>query len=108
MTAAAAAARGNRPLVSIRGISKQFASGVLAIRGVDLNITDGEFLSLIGPSGCGKSTLLRILAGLAEPSGGTIDWQTPAPDLDRTAQPALGFVFQDATLMPWANVIRNV
>jgi NitT/TauT family transport system ATP-binding protein len=105
---AAAAARGTRPLVSIRGVTKQFANGVLAIRGVDLDITDGEFLSLIGPSGCGKSTLLRILAGLAEPSGGSIDWQSPAQGLDRQSQPALGFVFQDPTLMPWANVIRNV
>ena len=60
------AARG-RPLVSIRNVSKQFSNGTLAIRGVNLDIAAGEFLSLLGPSGCGKSTLLRIIAGLGAP-----------------------------------------
>ena len=67
-----------RPLVSIRNVSKQFANGTLAIRGVDLDLRDGEFVSLLGPSGCGKSTLLRIIAGLGAPSAGTIDWPTAA------------------------------
>ena len=62
--AAVAASRGGRPLVSIRNVSKQFANGTVAIRGVDLDLRDGEFVSLLGPSGCGKSTLLRIIAGL--------------------------------------------
>lgn len=106
--AAVAAPRGSGPLVSIRGVTKQFANGMLAIRGVDLDITDGEFVSLIGPSGCGKSTLLRIIAGLAAPSAGTIDWQAPAHGADEGTQPAPGFIFQDATLMPWASAIRNV
>ena len=61
---AAAAAASSRPLVSIRNVSKQFANGTIAIRGVDLDLRDGEFVSLLGPSGCGKSTLLRIIAGL--------------------------------------------
>ena len=63
-----------RPLVSIRGVSKQFANGTVAIRGVDLDLREAEFVSLLGPSGCGKSTLLRIIAGLGTPSAGTIDW----------------------------------
>jgi len=62
----------------------------------------GELLSLLGPSGCGKSTLLRLIAGLAEPSPGRIEWRDPA------AQHRLGFVFQEPTLMPWARVADNV
>ncbi len=61
---AVAGASSTRPLVSIRDVSKQFANGTIAIRGVDLDLRGGEFVSLLGPSGCGKSTLLRIIAGL--------------------------------------------
>src|SRR6185295_1957516 len=96
-----------RPLVSIRGVSKQFANGTVAIRGVDLDLRDGEFVSLLGPSGCGKSTLLRIIAGLGSPSAGTIDWPSAPHSAGGTPQPDLGFVFQDPTLMPWSNTLRN-
>ncbi len=65
-------------------------------------------MSLLGPSGCGKSTLLRIIAGLGAPSAGTIEWPTSTHDVHGDAERQLGFVFQDATLMPWANVLRNV
>jgi NitT/TauT family transport system ATP-binding protein len=97
-----------RPLVTIRDVSKQFSNGTLAIRGVNLDVAAGEFLSLLGPSGCGKSTLLRIIAGLGAPSAGTVSWPTSAYDASGRAQRRLGFVFQDATLMPWASVMRNV
>ncbi|MGB9364747.1 MAG: ABC transporter ATP-binding protein [Xanthobacteraceae bacterium] len=96
-----------RPLVSIRNVSKQFANGTVAIRGVDLDVRDGEFVSLLGPSGCGKSTLLRIIAGLGAPSAGTVDWPTASHDARGEAHPDLGFVFQDPTLMPWANALKN-
>jgi NitT/TauT family transport system ATP-binding protein len=101
-------AAGARPLVCIRDVSKQFSNGTLAIRGVNLDVAAGEFLSLLGPSGCGKSTLLRIIAGLGAPSAGTVSWPTSEHDASGQAQRRLGFVFQDATLMPWANVMRNV
>jgi len=96
-----------RPLVSIRNVSKQFANGTVAIRGVNLDLRDGEFVSLLGPSGCGKSTLLRIIAGLGAPSAGTVDWPTSSHDASGEAHPDLGFVFQDPTLMPWANALKN-
>ncbi len=105
---AAAAATSSPPLVSIRNVSKQFANGTLAIRGVDLDLRDGEFVSLLGPSGCGKSTLLRIIAGLGAPSAGTLDWPTAPHSAGGEPQPDLGFVFQDPTLMPWATTLRNV
>jgi len=96
-----------RPLVSIRNVSKQFANGTVAIRGGNLDLREAEFVSLLGPSGCGKSTLLRIIAGLGAPSAGTVDWPTSAHDVSGEAHPDLGFVFQDPTLMPWANALKN-
>ncbi len=107
VAAVAKEARG-RPLVAIRGVSKQFSNGTLAVRGVDLDLADGEFVSLLGPSGCGKSTLLRMIAGLGEPSVGAIDWPTSPYGSNGRAEPDLGFVFQDPTLMPWANALKNV
>ena len=105
MTIAVGAA--TRPLVSIRNVSKQFANGTVAIRGVNLDLRDGEFVSLLGPSGCGKSTLLRIIAGLGSPSAGTVEWPTSSHDAGGAAYPDLGFVCQDPTLMPWANALKN-
>jgi NitT/TauT family transport system ATP-binding protein len=108
VTIVAAAAAQTRPLVSIRNVSKQFANGTLAIRGVDLDLYDGEFVSLLGPSGCGKSTLLRIIAGLGSPTAGTIEWPTAPHSASGEPEPDLGFVFQDPTLMPWSNTLKNV
>ncbi len=73
-------ATGGRPLVAIRNVSKQFANGTIAVRDVNLDLAAGEFVSLLGPSGCGKSTLLRMVAGLGDPSVGTIDWMGSAHD----------------------------
>ena len=106
--AAAPSPRRARPLVSLRNVCKQFANGTLALRGVDLDLVAGEFASLLGPSGCGKSTLLRIVAGLAAPSAGTVEWPTAVYSASGHPEPDLGFVFQDPTLLPWASAVRNV
>jgi len=108
VTIVAAGTAQTRPLVSIHNVSKQFANGTLAIRGVDLDLRDGEFVSLLGPSGCGKSTLLRIIAGLGSPSAGTVEWPTAPHSARGEPEPDLGFVFQDPTLMPWSNTLKNV
>ena len=63
------------PLVALRGVGKVFPSGTLALEGLDLDVREGEFVSLLGPSGCGKSTALRIIAGLSEPTEGTVEWR---------------------------------
>jgi len=97
-----------RPLLRIRDVSKRFANGTLAIQGVDLDLQVGEFVSLLGPSGCGKSTLLRIMAGLAQPSAGSLDWPSASYTASGDPEPALGFVFQEPTLMPWSSVLGNV
>ncbi len=89
------------PVVTLRAIGKTFTSGTLAIDGLNLDVSEGEFLSFLGPSGCGKSTALRLIAGLIEPTSGTVDWRDGA-------RPEIGFVFQEPTLMPWANVFDNV
>ena len=81
-------------LARLRGLERRFSNGLHAVGPLDLDIEDGEFLSLVGPSGCGKSTALRVIAGLIAPSSGTLTW-THEP-------PRKGFVFQDPTLMPWA------
>jgi NitT/TauT family transport system ATP-binding protein len=90
------------PIVSLRGVGKLFGTGTQALDGLDLDVRQGEFLSLLGPSGCGKSTALRIIAGLSEPSRGTVAWRDPE------VRQGLGFVFQEPTLMPWTTVFGNV
>jgi NitT/TauT family transport system ATP-binding protein len=91
------------PIVALRGVGKAFANAVVALDGFDLAVRQGEFLSVLGPSGCGKSTALRLIAGLAAPTRGAIEWSGGKP-----ARGALGFVFQEPTLMPWATVSGNV
>jgi NitT/TauT family transport system ATP-binding protein len=95
-----------RALIALRGVGKAFDGGTVALDGFDLTVREGEFVSLLGPSGCGKTTVLRLIAGLDEPTAGTIDRDgaDPAERADRS----LSFVFQDATLMPWASVASNV
>ncbi|MBI1981019.1 MAG: ABC transporter ATP-binding protein [Methylocystis sp.] len=89
-------------LVSLRAVGKTFPNGLVALADYDLDVREGETLTLLGPSGCGKSTALRLIAGLANPTAGSIDWS--APHIKNN----IGFVFQDATLLPWANVFDNV
>ena len=80
---------------------------VEALRGIDLDIGKGEFVSLIGPSGCGKTTFLRVVAALEEPTSGTISVKGMTPDQARMAR-AYGYVFQAAGLYPWRTIAANV
>jgi NitT/TauT family transport system ATP-binding protein len=75
---------------------------------MSLEVERGEFVSLLGASGCGKSTALRIIAGLAEPSSGQIERPSSATTAQAAPPADIGFVFQDATLMPWQTVWGNV
>jgi len=86
-------------LLSVTQVGKRFDNGTEALSGLNFQVRDGEFVSLLGPSGCGKSTALRLIAGLLAPDRGAITWEGPRPEL--------GFVFQEPTLMPWAGVLAN-
>ncbi|MCX7646728.1 MAG: ABC transporter ATP-binding protein [Rhodobacteraceae bacterium] len=86
----------------MEGVGKIFGRDTVALRGMTLEVRQGDFISLLGPSGCGKSTALRLIAELIHPTSGRIRWSDPA------AQGSLGVVFQEPTLMPWATVADNV
>ena len=101
---------GRKPLladaVSCRGISKAYLSRAkrsnpfVALSDVDLMVADGEFLTILGPSGCGKSTLLNIMAGIDQPTRGSVTFS------DRIKRKA--YLFQRDTLLPWRSALRNV
>ena len=100
-----------------RALSKVYMMGevaVHALRNVDLDIYEGEFVVLLGPSGSGKSTLLNILGGLDAPSSGEAMWRnhdlTKANDaeLTRYRREHVGFVFQFYNLIPSLTVLENV
>ncbi|WP_018387503.1 ABC transporter ATP-binding protein [Ancylobacter sp. FA202] len=96
------------PLLRLSGVGKRFANAVTALEGLDMEVRQGEFVSLLGPSGCGKSTALRLIAGLTEPSEGRLDWGADETARRARERHAIGFVFQEPTLMPWASVFGNV
>ena len=106
--AAATAAAAAPPAIEVLSASKTYPNGTVALQPVDLTVAEGEFVTLLGPSGCGKSTLLKMVAGLLEPSDGRLLlWRKPVDGLEASGR-KLAFVFQSATLMPWANVQTNV
>ena len=116
--------------VTLTGVRRTFGGGVTAVQNLDLHIPAGQFVALLGPSGCGKSTLLRMIAGLDKPDAGTIETIDDAHSTSRDREGAgiadrsltvaarvrsiatwrskIAYVFQDAHLLPWRNVLRNV
>lgn len=102
------ATKDDTALIMLKGVSKRYNTGVTALKGVDLEVHEGEFLSILGPSGCGKSTILRLIAGLGGSSSGTVRVLGKPPEEARRSTGDLALVFQEATLMPWRNVLRNV
>jgi len=89
--------------VAMSYIDRSSGDELLAIERIDLDIHEGEFVSIVGPSGCGKSTLLKIIAGLLEPTSGSVVF-TPAEN----GRPRNGLVFQDHGVFPWMTVLDNV
>jgi NitT/TauT family transport system ATP-binding protein len=96
----------NEILLRIKDLTVTFADGnggLEALDGVNLDVPECRFMAVLGPSGSGKSTLLRIIAGLIEPTGGSIQFNTP-----EGKAPRIGLVFQQANLMPWRTAIENI
>ena len=92
--------------VVIHGLTKEFVTDtrrVRALAGVDLEVRDQEFFGVIGPTGCGKTTLLHIIAGLEKATDGSVEFVG-----DKRTEAMVSMVFQDAALMPWRTVERNV
>jgi NitT/TauT family transport system ATP-binding protein len=103
-------ARPHDVLLRLEGVAKSYgaaSSAIVALRGVDLDIRRGEFMTVIGPSGCGKSTLLQIAAGLITPSAGRV--LLDGKPISRPP-PEMVYLFQQYTksLFPWRNVRDNV
>lgn len=94
--------------ICVRGLQKRYMSRdgeVPALSDVDLDVAEGEFVSIVGPSGCGKSTLLYILGGFMPADGGRVEVDgksVTAPGVDR------GVVFQEYALFPWLTVSENI
>jgi NitT/TauT family transport system ATP-binding protein len=95
-------------VVSLKGVEKTFGKGgVTAVQGIDLEIGEREFISLIGPSGCGKSTLLRIVGDLIQPTSGEVVVNGKSARRAREDRD-YGIVFQDAVLFDWRTVAKNI
>nr|WP_312856603.1 ABC transporter ATP-binding protein [Phytoactinopolyspora halotolerans] len=94
--------------MALKDVTKVFPGGTVALDKVSLDVADGEFMVLLGPSGCGKSTLLRIIAGLEEPTAGSVLMDgEPADDLPPRER-GVAMVFQDYALYPHMNVNDNI
>jgi putative ABC transport system ATP-binding protein len=107
----------NDPIIRIRDLRKVYHTGevdVVALRGVNLDVAKGEFLSVVGPSGSGKSTLFHILGGLAAPTSGSIQINgkdlLKMSDTERTElrKNHVGFVFQKYNLLPTLSAHDNI
>lgn len=93
--------------ISLRGVERRFGD-VAAVDGVDLDIAEGEFFSMLGPSGSGKTTVLRLIAGFDEPTAGTIELAGKPVQHLASYDRDVNTVFQDYALFPHLNVIENV
>jgi putative ABC transport system ATP-binding protein len=105
------------PLININNLKKHYTSGdetVEALRGVDITIEAGEFITIMGQSGSGKSTLLSVLGGMNHPTTGDVEmagvklYQLPGEKLADFRAQNLGFVFQSFHLIPYLTAMENV
>src|ERR1700732_2134283 len=103
--------------IQCRGVVKTYGSGstrVVALRGIDLDVMEGELMMLVGPSGCGKTTLISVIAGILDQDSGTCE--VLGRDLKDMVQRerarfrglSIGFVFQLFNLLPALNAVENV
>ena len=99
----------NPPHVRMRGVTRVYPTdtgSLHALGPVDLDLRKGEFFAVVGPSGCGKSTLLEMIAALAPPTEGTVEFE--GRPIDGDAPDGVGVVFQENACFPWLNVADNI
>src|SRR5690242_6437548 len=93
-----------KPILTVKDLSVVFPDhndGLHALEDISFEVCPRDFICFLGPSGSGKTTLLRILAGLLQPTSGSLYFI-------RNQQPKIGMVFQQANLMPWRSVLDNI
>ena len=98
------------PKISAKSVDLTFSTNdgpVDALKDVNLDINEGDFVSFIGPSGCGKTTFLRVLADLERPTAGTVEINGVSPKIARESR-AYGYVFQAPGLYPWRSIGKNI
>jgi NitT/TauT family transport system ATP-binding protein len=103
------AEQGAEAFIQLRDVRKAYVTRdgeLLAISGLTFDVFEGEFVTVVGPSGCGKTTLLKMLAGLLEPTAGTLRIGTAASPFDPRRD--VGMVFQQAMLLKWRSIEDNV
>ena len=91
-------------MVAINKVTMSFGE-FTAVRDVDIQVGDGEFLAIVGPTGCGKSTILNSVAGLLKPSSGQVSIDGRAVS---GVQESVGYLFQQDALLPWKTAYQNV
>ena len=105
------------PLLTVRDITREYVNGDVltkVLRGIDLDVYEGEFLVLLGESGCGKSTLMNIMAGLDAPTSGSVEFLgkqivgASQDELTEYRRANIGFIFQNYNLMPNLNARQNI
>src|ERR1700710_2105123 len=98
-----------KPFIRLRNVRKVYRSHgreFLAVSDVSMDVAEGELISLVGPSGCGKTTVLKILAGLHDADGGTIEIGNAKTPFNPARD--VGMVFQQALLLKWRTILDNV
>ncbi len=93
-------------ILEVRDVEYKYqaeAGEVLALRGLDFAVSEGEFFSIVGPSGCGKTTILSLIAGIFKPTGGEVIFPTLGE-----AEKNIGYMFQRDLLFPWRTIWQNV
>ena len=102
------------PIISLAAVSKSFgksgaSSAYVAVDNLDLQVARGQLLALLGKTGCGKSTIFNMIAGLTEPTSGTVtvDGKNPFREFD-SFRGKMAIVFQGDRLLPWRTAVQNV
>src|SRR5213080_1783404 len=94
--------------ITLEGVTKRFPDGSLAVKDVDLDIADGEFVILVGPSGCGKSTTLNMIAGLEDVTEGELRFGDEVVNTLPPHKRDVAMVFQSYALYPHKSVYENI